>query len=632
MSLVSAASAGSSSVVPSFSMPPFAAAEDAASMDKNWDLTAHFGHIKMISSNPDSARCRQSKIELAAIGLTPNDYELAPGVDGSKLDKALWERMVKWGCDKLSSDERDKRLQGQTGCYMAHYNALKDTVERYRDAVKKLEAVRANSDAPAKDLQAAVNTLHKYRSVLIFEDNVGFGKVTGPQSADRTGYGLLFQKAMKELKGDWDMVYFMSMYGAKKVSDHLAQLEYGLVAKCYAISAKMYDKALKALEIIVTTSEEIKPVDHVFARLHRETNAFVTLPPLCYRAASQSEVGGDLGKKKKEEPKHWQNNVDIKKSPEEEALERPKIEAFCTAEDKLCALSNLEAKAVELRANNFLQAKALIDPVNAFTKKNLELKANHEKSRTSRHTPESDFDATDIQGRQNFIFAGCPKNSAGAGGLISTLLNKKGCVAVSTLESHEGKDKYNNFWTKEKVSRMPMYDGWRLEHMGEKEIGHGADDSKLIETTIKATNSAGVQTLTHLHYYGWVDRHAAPDDQLLFATVMRMRELSPNPAIPFSINCHGGVGRTGTTGLCTELFHEIDAQRSTGTALDNIRVNILGTLFKFRMQGREIVHQETAFAQIFAVVGLYYKYLKIQENLKDITPKEATSLIANYAV
>src|SRR5207302_1988868 len=143
-------------------------------------------------------------------------------------------------------------------------------------------------------------------------------------------------------------------------------------------------------------------------------------------------------------------------------------------------------------------------------------------------------------------------------------------------------------------------------------IASGLENSKILETKLKVSKDLVEIEMTHLHLDGWVDRCACSDDEVLFKLIMRMRELNPDPAVPFSINCHGGIGRTGTTGVCLELFNEIDAQRMAGVPLDEIKLNVLGRLYNFRMQGRDIIHQETAFAQIFAVVGLYYNYLKAQ--------------------
>jgi len=575
-------------------------------MDANWNLQRHFGHIKMISTNPNSERCKNSVRELAAIGLAPSSYEIVQGVAADKVDPAIWKRMVKWGTDKLTPKEIEQKFRGQAGCYLAHYNTIKETATRYQEAIAKLQTARACEDTSPAELLAAIEAVHTYSSVLIFEDNIGFGKVIHKTCADTKGYGTLFRRVMKELPQDWDMFYLMSMNDATQVSEHCGRLEYGLTAKCYALSAKMYERALTALEVFQQPHEEIKPVDHILAKLHKTARAYVSLPPLAYRAASKSEVGGDLGKKIKKTPQHWQRHVSIKTSPEEQAKMSRAIETQCAAASNRCRLPDLMTRAAELRANDFAQAKKLLHPVNDFTDKWEERKANKKKANSSRHIPESDFDATDITLRQTFMFAGCPKDYKGAGALMSVLLARQGNCMVSTLESHEAAKKGNNFWKKEHVSKFTLLDGSRVEHISEKDIDHGAGNSKIVETTLSVANS----TLTHLHYYGWVDRNAAPDDRLLFQLIMRMRELNPNPKIPFSINCHGGVGRTGTTGVCTELFHEIDAQLQAGIALDSIEINVLETIFKMRRQGRDILHHATAFAQVFAVVGMYYNHLK----------------------
>jgi hypothetical protein len=284
---------------------------DAASMDKSWNLQKYFGHIKVISTNTETERFKRCQRELAKVGLGPQDYEIFPGVDATTLDKSIWSRVVKWGTENFSRADREKRLKGQAGCFMAHYRAVKDTVERYKAALERLKNVKSCPQLSKEDLQEAQDSVIKFSSVLIFEDNVGFGRVTGYLSADVTGYGLFFRLAMKDLKNDWDMFYFMAMGEAKRVSQNLAKLDLGMLTKCYAIHAPMYERVLAALEVINMPDKEIKPVDHPLRELHKTSNSYVSLPPLCYRFASMSEVGGELGKMP-QPPSNWQSQIKLR--------------------------------------------------------------------------------------------------------------------------------------------------------------------------------------------------------------------------------------------------------------------------------------------------------------------------------
>jgi hypothetical protein len=282
-----------------------------SAMDANWNLQKYFGQIKVISSNTQSNRFKRFQQELKMIGLTPQNYEVVPGVDGSKLDRFFWNRMVKWDKNQLTPNEHKRRLQGQAGCVLAHYNAIINTITCYKAAKEILKKVKADSHATSADVCKARNQVRKFSSLVIFEDNAGVGKVTGNYSADIKGYGRLFRSAMKDLK-DWDMFYFMSTGNAKKISSNLAKLEYGLITKCYAINARVYDKILKVLSVVTNPNKKIKPIDHILAGLHEQTNSFVSTPPLFYRFASVSEVGANLGNNSSKPPTNWQSNVEIK--------------------------------------------------------------------------------------------------------------------------------------------------------------------------------------------------------------------------------------------------------------------------------------------------------------------------------
>ncbi len=104
---------------------------------QNWNLQDHFGHVKFLTMNPSSERSMRGKEELAKVGMEPGSYEVVLGVDGSTLNKSLWERMV-------SSDIRngtcptqfiERRKMGQMGCFLAHYNLIKATCAQYKLAV-----------------------------------------------------------------------------------------------------------------------------------------------------------------------------------------------------------------------------------------------------------------------------------------------------------------------------------------------------------------------------------------------------------------------------------------------------------------------------------------------------------------
>jgi len=283
---------------------------DSATLDNNWNLPKYFGQIKVISLDTKAERFQRFRQEMEKIGMSHSEYDIVPGVDGSTLDHSIWSRMVDWD-KQLSPEDKKLRYQGQAGCFMAHYNAIKEAVDAYKDAQKTLDDLKRDPHTVAETLDTVVGKVKRLSSVLIIEDNNGFGRVTGDDSADLAGVGRQFRLAMQSLPHEWDMFYFMSMWDAKKISDNLAKLDYGIITKCYAINARMYDRVIEALEVITTAGKEIKPVDHALASLHKSSNCYVSLPPLTYRFVSKSFVGGDLGNKDAV-PKNWQSNVELK--------------------------------------------------------------------------------------------------------------------------------------------------------------------------------------------------------------------------------------------------------------------------------------------------------------------------------
>ena len=104
--------------------------------------------------------------------------------------------------------------------------------------------------------------------------------------------------------------------------------------------------------------------------------------------------------------------------------------------------------------------------------------------------------------------------------------------------------------------------------------------------------------MIHLHYVGWKDRKAIPDERLYQKLLDRMKELSPIGNAPISINCRGGVGRTGTTAAAYALEY-------SGKKM----VNIPQTIFDLRKQRKGMVGQETQFSQVYSVLGRYFGQL-----------------------
>jgi len=150
---------------------------------------------------------------------------------------------------------------------------------------------------------------HGYSTILILEDDNGFGFLekphSGPVRVNREGAAAEFRQVMRELPEDWDMVYFNSVEcgsnglqwmqaKSPSYSEHLNRLQYGLLTNAIAIHDRAYPVILKALSKIDDPSKQFRPVDHEYALLHKELKAFTPKKPLAYQTSGQSAITGGV--------------------------------------------------------------------------------------------------------------------------------------------------------------------------------------------------------------------------------------------------------------------------------------------------------------------------------------------------
>lgn len=280
---------------------------------ENWDLNSYFGHIYVINlsdtseSNGKYARkMKHITEELRKTGC--NRFERIEATQGASLGADIWGRFTNNCCKKKTKEELDKMHQGQAGCYMSHYRAIKDANENYNQACSELSAlqkkVKNERSQEAKNLLAAAKAkVDEYSCILILEDDSGFGflETVSNQSAvvKLQGSAEAFKEAMEELPKDWDMFYLVSSEKSRhpeklKSSPHkpLKRLRYGILANAVAIRAKAYPMLLKELGRIDQPGKKLKPVDHVYARLHKKLKAFAPIKPLAYQAPFVSDITG----------------------------------------------------------------------------------------------------------------------------------------------------------------------------------------------------------------------------------------------------------------------------------------------------------------------------------------------------
>jgi hypothetical protein len=281
--------------------PPSRVAEIAAQqlqdlssdeLDSDWRLNEFFGHIKVIS-NKQSLRYPRLLEKMKEVGLEETSFEISPRVIGAHLNKSLWSRVP----DRINSDPKIK--QGLAGCILAHYNLIKNTRDRYVRALVHYNYVKNQSSIDEVALIAAQKEVDKYSSVLIIEDNNAFGSLEN-NTPSLQGMGRNFRKILQQLPNDWDMFYFICMHGeygeppAEEVagSPLLLKAVYGLVNKCFAIRASVYNQLVEQYEKYISSESDVEliPADHIVAQLHKSINAYIAREPLAYRLASISMV------------------------------------------------------------------------------------------------------------------------------------------------------------------------------------------------------------------------------------------------------------------------------------------------------------------------------------------------------
>ena len=304
------------------------------------------------------------------------------------------------------------------------------------------------------------------------------------------------------------------------------------------------------------------------------------------------------------------------------------------------SILDLKKRTEELKSDYYAKAVELGCVIARTFKKHVkdthhDFSLNHSKKRM-RKPPESSLNANDVRmgERRNYLLFSCPKDVKEAGSLFDAALQVGVTLFVSLLESTEAEKKFNNYWQTSQLSQIATADGWTFEVQNKTVLAESLDDQKsantprIIETTIRAKHKEeDERTLTHIHYEGWPDREAMPSEKLFRTLLDRIMELQQGRDVPFAINCHGGVGRTGTTALSHYLQSEVDAQLASHHDPEKILVNIPRTLFKFRLQRNGFLGQEAQLVNVYSVLSDYVANLlkersRVQEIMHPLAPVE----------
>ncbi|MCE5318696.1 MAG: hypothetical protein LLG04_15195, partial [Parachlamydia sp.] len=166
--------------------------------------------------------------------------------------------------------------------------------ENFKKACKELQEANEKNDTAG--IQACAARARKYSSVLIMEDDNGFGFVNRQnyKTATTAGLGRLLREAMTELPEDWDMLYFMvQSHQSLPYTHHLRQLTWGTLMNAYVVSYRMYDAIIDHLKRIEDPKvTELKPVDVEVAMLHQGHQCYAIKPAIAYQCEGTSQIVG----------------------------------------------------------------------------------------------------------------------------------------------------------------------------------------------------------------------------------------------------------------------------------------------------------------------------------------------------
>ena len=277
------------------------AARDLATMtedelDTHWKLNEFFGSIYVI--NLPQAKERLSSITDALKAIGVHDFKILEATDGRKeVPENIWKKMYRnWAkidVSTIGGQERlDSQHQAETGCYISHLKILQEVNKKFKQALLDLKKAYSSNDH--EKIQRAIIQIKENCSVLILEDDTGFGIVDESRlTSTLKKTGIIFRKAMQECPKDWEMLYLMgwAKEPSIRISPRIKQLVRGSNANGYAVSYRMYDILCKHLEKIDDAKEtKVNPVDDEIGLLHRTHRCYGIDPSIAYQREGTSSI------------------------------------------------------------------------------------------------------------------------------------------------------------------------------------------------------------------------------------------------------------------------------------------------------------------------------------------------------
>lgn len=267
-------------------------------LDSDWKFNEFFGTVTVINLPQAEQRLKSVSEEFRNIG---TEFEIFRAIDGCKeLEPSIWQKIDdnRDGND-ISTEEgrlaQDRFLQGAAGCYMSHYRLIQRIKDCFDRAMIDLYSAQEVKDENA--IEKAYRNLRKYSSVLIIEDDCGFGIVNNTNnSADRKGVGVQWRKTLCDLPDDWDILYLMT--GAKQpseeVSHNLRKLKGSFGTVAYAIKYTMYGPLIEHLKKIEDPAiKKVDPIDHELSSIQPLYNVYAVYPSIAFQHCGQSYISAN---------------------------------------------------------------------------------------------------------------------------------------------------------------------------------------------------------------------------------------------------------------------------------------------------------------------------------------------------
>ncbi len=268
-------------------------------LDKDWKLNDLFGCFYVINLPQAKERLQKVTQNLHSIGL--RNFKVFNAVDGRKvLKQAIWQKFWKnWHSYDLKTSEGRKKFdnqrKGEAGCFMRHYRVIKAVKTVYEEAMQQLQQARASGNEKLAAL--AAQRARRYSSVVVLEDDNGFGIINNDHTVSLAGCGAILRQAMQELPPDWDILYFacQSRLPTVPYSPHLVRMAESLFTNAYAVNHTMYQALYDSLKKIEDpTVKHLMPLDNEISTLFPGHRAFAIVPKLSYQSAGRSYITTDL--------------------------------------------------------------------------------------------------------------------------------------------------------------------------------------------------------------------------------------------------------------------------------------------------------------------------------------------------